>query len=88
MMMLWNLHVLFIRGISWTHKVSPDPIPMTLIRQVKEYERLASYAIRNRSISTAIDALMVHPLVNSYSYAKKLVDRYIELNQDYIGGWH
>ena len=76
------------KGNILTHKVNPDPIPMALIRQVKEYERLASYAIRNRSISAAIDALMVHPLVNSYSYAKKLVNRYIDLNQDYIGGWH
>ena len=55
------------------HKVpNPGELQMELIRRVKIYERLASEAIRTRSISKAIDCLMVHPLVNSYSLAKKL----------------
>ena len=48
------------------HKVpNPGELQMELIRRVKSYERLASEAIRTRSISKAIDCLMVHPLVNS-----------------------
>ena len=62
-------------------------IAMELIKRVKIYERLASKAIREKSISTAIDCLMVHPLVNSYSLAKELVETYIEYNEDYISGW-
>ena len=61
---------------------------MELIRRVKIYERYASRAIRNRNIEDAIDCLMVHPLVNSYSLAEELVEAYIKSNKDYIEGWH
>lgn len=70
------------------HKISePDTMPMELIRQVKAYERLASEALRTKSISRAIDCLMVHPLVNSYSLAKELVEEYVESNHEYTEGW-
>lgn len=70
------------------HKISePDPMPMELIRQVKAYERLASEALRIKSISRAIDCLMVHPLVNSYSLARELVEEYVESNHEYTEGW-
>ena len=62
-------------------------IAMELIKRVKIYERLASKAIREKSISAAVDCLMVHPLVNSYSLAKELVETYIENNREYISGW-
>lgn len=55
---------------------------------MKSYERLASEAIRTRSISKAIDCLMVHPLVNSYSLAKKLVETYLATNKDYMEEWN
>lgn len=64
----------------------PD-IQMSLIRQVKLYERLAAKAIRECNIKTAIYALMVHPLVNSYSLAKKIVYEYIEAHKEHIGNW-
>ena len=44
-------------------------------------------AIRKRSRSAAIDCLMLHPLVNSYSLAVKLTDQFIILNGGYIDGW-
>lgn len=70
------------------HKIEePDELAMELIRRVKCYERLASEAIRNCDKQKAIDCLMVHPLVNSYSLAKELVEEYIETNADYIKGW-
>ena len=34
--------------------------------------------------NAAIDCLVQHPLVNSYSLAVQLVDEYFELNRDYI----
>ena len=67
---------------------NPGELQMELIRRVKIYERLASEAIRTRSISKAIDCLMVHPLVNSYSLAKKLVETYLATNKDYMEEWN
>lgn len=49
--------------------------------QSQNYERLSSKAIRERSRSAAIQALTLHPLVNSYSIAVKLVDEFIEHNK-------
>ncbi len=75
-------------GTYIPHKIAaPDPMPMELIRQVKAYERLASEALREKSISKAIDCLMVHPLVNSYSLAKELVEEYVKSNHEYTEGW-
>ena len=64
-----------------------DEQNLEIIRRVKMYERLSSKAIREKSVQYAIDALTLHPLVNSYSLAKKIVEEYIELNKDYIGEW-
>lgn len=78
-----------IRDDGYTpHKVeNPSQTQLELIRRVKAYERLASKAIRTKSIHTAIDCLMLHPLVNSFSLAKQLTEEYIALNQDYSKGW-
>lgn len=62
-------------------------LQMTLMRQVKLFERLTVDAIKNKSINTAIDALMIHPLINSYSLAKKLVHTYLKDYQNYVGVW-
>lgn len=64
-----------------------DSQNLELIRRVKNYERLASKAIREKSRQCAIDALTLHPLVNSYSLAVELTDKYIELNKKYTGEW-
>ena len=70
------------------HRVeNPSEMALDLIKRVKLYERLASKAIREKSISTAIDCLMAHPLVNSYSYARDLVMTYVEVNKEYTTGW-
>lgn len=58
-----------------------------IITRVKAYERLASRAIINCDRESAVDCLYLHPLVASYSLAKKLVDQYIELNKDFTGEW-
>lgn len=49
-----------------------------LIRLIKMYEKLTVEAVKTHSRETAVKALMLHPLVNSYSLAKQLVDRYDE----------
>ncbi len=64
-----------------------DEQNLELIRRVKNYERLASEAIRTKSREKAIEALTLHPLVNSYSIAKELTDKYIEYNKEYTGVW-
>ena len=70
------------------HRVAdPSPAALELVRRVKVYERLASQAIRTRSRAAAVDCLMAHPLVNSYSLASALVDEYIRLNAAYSEGW-
>ena len=70
------------------HKIlQVDERALSLIRRVKEYERLASRAICKRSIQDAVDGLFAHPLVSSYSLAKKLVEQYLILNAEYCQGW-
>ena len=64
-----------------------DEQNLEIIRRVKMYERLSSEAIRTRSISKAVQALTLHPLVNSYSLAKKIINDYLELNKDYVKEW-
>ena len=66
----------------------PGELQMELIRRVKLYERYASEALRTKSIRRAVDCLMVHPLVNSWSLAKRLAEIYIEANRAFSGGWH
>lgn len=77
------------KGECRPHRVEhPGRLQMELIRRVKMYERLASEALREKSIAKAVDCLMVHPLVNSYSLAVKLVEEYLKANKEYTEGWH
>lgn len=46
------------------------------IHAIKLYERLTVEAIQKKSKELAIQALTIHPLVNSYSLAKELVEKY------------
>ena len=59
-----------------------------LIRRVKYYERLGAQAIIHRDKKAAIKALMLHPLVNSYSLAQALVTSYLAQNESFTGAWH
>lgn len=72
------------KGHSFEHI---DEQHLELIRRVKIYERLASQAIREKSVQTAVEALTLHPLVNSYSLAKELMKQYLMLNQNYTKDW-
>lgn len=59
-----------------------------LMRDVKQYERLAAKAILNRSKALAVQALTVHPLIGSYPLAEKLVDAFLNAHRDLVGAWH
>lgn len=59
-----------------------------LIRAVKRYERLTVEAIHQRSRALAVQALMAHPLVLSYSRATALVDEYLAAHREFVGEWH
>lgn len=74
-------------GCTPHHIGKVDEQNLEVIRRVKNYERLASKAIRERSKSAAVQALTLHPLVNSYSIASELVEEYIEHNKEYCDGW-
>jgi 6-phospho-beta-glucosidase len=65
----------------------PEPCYL-LIRMIKMYEKLTIKAIETNSKVTAIQALTFHPLINSYSLAKKLVDKYDEVYDGILGGNH
>lgn len=58
-----------------------------LMKGVKRFERLTVDAVREKSIDLAVEALMVHPLVGSYSIAKSLVHAYIEAYPQYLSDW-
>lgn len=58
-----------------------------LIKAVKLYENLTVEAIFEKSITKAIKALTVHPLVGSYSLAKEIVHDYLEVHKEFMQGW-
>ncbi|MGN6101971.1 MAG: 6-phospho-beta-glucosidase [Devosia sp.] len=64
----------------------PDD-PSYLVKSVKHYERLAAKAILDRDRELAIDALVAHPLVLSYSRAEPLVDDFLAAYPQYAEGW-
>lgn len=68
-------------------ETNTDAYARELIRRMKVYEREAATAILSCDRQKAVDAIALHPLVESYNIANKLVDEYICLNKDYISGW-
>lgn len=55
-----------------------------LIRRVKFYEKTGAQAIIKKDRHQMVEALMLHPLVNSYSLATTLVDAYLRHNAPYL----
>ena len=66
------------RGIEPVRQASVPEMCELYIRLIKRYERLAVEAVRDNSEQKAVEALMMHPLVNSWSLAKKLMADYAE----------
>jgi 6-phospho-beta-glucosidase len=68
--------------------VGEVPAPqLGLMKAVKLYERLTVQAIREKSRKLAVQALMAHPLVLSYSRAKPLVEEFLAAHKEYVGEW-
>lgn len=65
-------------GIHPVKVEQPPEDCMLLIHSIKHYERLAAEAIVEHSREKAVRALMLHPLINSYSLAKRLLEEYGE----------
>jgi 6-phospho-beta-glucosidase len=68
-----------------------DAIPedqLLLMQAVKRYERLTVEAVATRSRERAVQALLVHPLIGSYSLARGLVTAYLEEHRAYVGEWN
>jgi len=65
-----------------------NDMQMNLIKTIKSFEKYTIDAIKKKDRKLAIKALTIHPLVNSYSLAKQLVDDYIEIYKDYVGEWN
>lgn len=64
------------------HPVKIENVPehcYLLMRMIKMYENKTVEAIRNGDKEMAIQALMLHPLINSYSLAKELIRGYDEV---------
>ncbi len=66
--------------------VIPAP-QLGLMQSVKLYERLSVQAIRERSRKLAVEALMAHPLVLSYSRARPLMDEFLRVHRALVGEW-
>lgn len=58
-----------------------------LVQTMKRYERLAAQGILEKDRAMITEALMVHPLVNSYSLAKALVSDYLKWDIEDISDW-
>ncbi|HZU86112.1 MAG TPA: hypothetical protein VFF78_01440 [Anaerolineaceae bacterium] len=73
--------------------VQPLPIgevpasQLGLMKSVKLYERLTVQAISKKSRTCAIQALMAHPLILSYSHAKALLEEYLSAHAASVGEW-
>lgn len=73
-------------GIEPVKQASVPEMCELYIRLIKRYERLTVEAVREHSEDKAVEALMQHPLVNSYSLAKKLIEDYNEAYGEKILG--
>lgn len=63
------------------------PSNLALMKTVKRYEKLTVEAVREKSRAAAVEALTIHPLVQDYDLAVKLVERYCALNEPWCGRW-
>ncbi len=74
-------------GVRPLHIGAMPPSQAELVQNVKLYERLTVEAIAKRSRAKAVQALMAHPLVLSYSRARPLVDEYLAAHRQWVGEW-
>ena len=69
------------------HPLAQAPMPESvrpLITAIKAYERLTIEAAVRGHTTAAVQALTVHPLVMSYSLARRIVDEYLQVHRAYL----
>ena len=69
------------------HPIGIGEIPLGirgLLQAVKSYEELTVKAGVEGSYRVALQALVAHPIVPSFTVAKGLLDRILEENRDYL----
>lgn len=64
-----------------------DPSAFALMKTIKRYEKLTVEAVARKDKAAAIEALTIHPLVQDYDLAVKLVEAYCKANEPWIGQW-
>lgn len=70
------------------HRSQIEKVPesnLLLMKTIKRYEKLTVAAQKYKSRDLAIEALMINPLVNSYSIARDLFDDYLIAHKKYLG---
>lgn len=76
------------KGQITKHHVGDVDLPQKqMIKQVKTFEDLATKAIINKDVQEGIRALMVHPLINTYDLAEKLMKEIMAVYSKYTDGW-
>jgi 6-phospho-beta-glucosidase len=74
-------------GVKPARFVDISPSHLLMMKTIKRYEKLTIAAIRERRREFAYEALTIHPLVGSYSLAKELVNKYLDLEKNNPGDW-
>ncbi len=78
----------FIDGNITSRKVDNIPVVQeNYIQTIKSYERLVIEAIEKQSISLAVKALLIHPLINDEELAHNMTIELIKEYAQYIGEW-
>lgn len=67
--------------------IQVDPLPETiraLLITMNQYERMLVTAARERSLKGLLNALLVHPLIGSYTLAEPLLQDVIKVNRNFL----
>jgi 6-phospho-beta-glucosidase len=67
--------------------IQVDPLPetiRTLLITMNQYERMLFTAARDRSLKGLLNALLVHPLIGSYTLAEPLLQDVIKVNCNFL----
>lgn len=63
------------------------PYQLHIIKTIKSFEKLTIKAIEEKDKRSAIQALMIHPLINDYSIAANILEELLAQYKCYTGEW-
>lgn len=64
------------------------PYQLHIIKTIKTFENLTINAIEKHCKTSAIQALMIHPLINDYCIAEEILQTLLTEYKTYTGEWH